>query len=105
MQWNQISTIFMLYIYHACVYSLLFCTQPPTVCWFQDASYELRILDASTQALSLSTRIGSYRGGGIATISEAYNDGVDLEKVYDAIVIIDTLTGTKNASSRFSKLI
>ncbi len=75
------------------------------MCWFQDANYELRILDASTQALSLSTRIGSYRGGGIATISEAYNDGVDLEKVYDAIVIIDTLTGTKNASSRFSKLI
>ncbi|XP_064394567.1 uncharacterized protein LOC135341740 isoform X2 [Halichondria panicea] len=48
--------------------------KPPTVCWFQDASYELRILDVSTQALSLSTRIGSYRGGGIATISEAYND-------------------------------
>ncbi len=88
-----------------CVANLLFCTQPPTVCWFQDASYELTILDASTKVQSLPTRRGRYQGGGIATISEAYDAGVDLERVYDVLVIIDTLTGTKNASSRFSKLI
>lgn len=73
------------------------------ICWFQDASYKLKIIDATTGMQSLSTRIGSYRGSAVVTISEAYDAGFDMERVYDVIVVIDTQTGTRNSSSRFSK--
>ena len=78
-------------------------TQPPIICWFQDATYELRILDSTTGVRSLPTRTGNYRGGLVMSISEAYDAGVDMERLFDGLVIITAQTGTRNATAHFSK--
>ncbi len=77
--------------------------QPPVICWFQEATYELRIVDTATHTQSLPTRADNYRGGVITTLSEAYDAGVDMNRAYDVVVVIDTLTGTRNATTHFSK--
>ncbi len=104
---------FMLLIVHFCEPSCLFLfnltvflhAQPPIICWFQDATYELMILDSTTGIRSLPTRTGNYRGGLVMSISEAYDAGVDMERLYDGLVIITTQTGTRNATAHFSKCI
>ena len=76
--------------------------QPPLICWFQGAIYQLKLLDTLTRVQVPPNRQGTYRGDEIPTVSESYEVGIEKEKDYEAVVVIESLTGTTNTTIQFS---
>ena len=80
--------------------------QPPTICWFQEATYQLTLFVGSvgTQNLISPAREGIYSGGEMYTISESFDLGINgRDQDYEALVVIESLTGIVNTTVQFGE--
>ena len=75
--------------------------QPPTICWFQEAIYQLTLFDSLSGAQISTGREGTYNGSEVPVISESFELYPEEDKNYEALVVIESLTGVVNASAQF----